>query len=264
MRVFYTKKMVAGGRRSSPSASKPERVVNDWIRQGLNIEIVEPKPASISTILQAHDVEYVRRVLTSEEMNGFGDFGQDVIDALPYVVGSVVDAVKYSLKTGKNACAPASGAHHAGYDFGGGFCTFNFLIIAAIEARNAGAKTIGIYDGDAHHANGTLQIIDKLKISWIKHRQRDRGLKYYSLQMKDFIGCDLIIYQAGADALRGDPLGAGYLTIEQLRQRDRIVFRSARAMDIPVVWVCAGGYSDDDTVVKIHRATAEECISVEK
>lgn len=258
MRVFYTKKMVAG-RRSSPSASKPERVVNDWIDFVLDIEIVEPNPASVSTISQAHDIECVKRILMGEEMNGFGDFGQDVIDALPYVVGSAVDAVKYSLKTGKNSCAPVSGAHHAGYDFSGGFCTFNFLIIAAIEARNAGARKIGIYDGDAHHANGTLDIIKKLKLDWIWHQQSK--IRYYPLE---FVSSDLIIYQAGADALRGDPLGAGYLTMDQLRQRDRTVFKSARAMGIPVVWVCAGGYSDDDTVVRIHRATAEECISEEK
>lgn len=56
--------------------------------------------------------------------------------------------------------------------------------------------------------------------------------------------CDLILYQAGADSHIDDPLG-GFLTTEQIKQRDAIVFREAKCWDIPLVWNLAGGYQID-------------------
>jgi len=52
--------------------------------------------------------------------------------------------------------------------------------------------------------------------------------------------------------------------MEGLRERDRIVFETADAMRLPIAWNLAGGYSENNAVVEIHRQTAEECIKVEK
>jgi acetoin utilization deacetylase AcuC-like enzyme len=41
-----------------------------------------------------------------------------------------------------------------------------------------------------------------------------------------FAGCELLLYQAGADAHINDPLG-GWMTTEQLARRDHIVFTEA-------------------------------------
>jgi len=67
---------------------------------------------------------------------------------------------------------------------------------------------------------------------------------------------DLLCYFAGADAYREDQLGGLSLTIEGLKKRDELVFRVARARDIPVMVTFAGGYARNvDDTVTIHCDT---------
>jgi acetoin utilization deacetylase AcuC-like enzyme len=67
---------------------------------------------------------------------------------------------------------------------------------------------------------------------------------------------ELICYIAGADPYREDQLGGLALTIEGLKRRDELMFRVARARDIPVMVTLAGGYARrvEDTVT-IHCNT---------
>jgi acetoin utilization deacetylase AcuC-like enzyme len=66
----------------------------------------------------------------------------------------------------------------------------------------------------------------------------------------------LICYVAGADPYREDQLGGLSLTLEGLKRRDQLLFRVARARDIPVMVTFAGGYARqvEDTVT-IHCNT---------
>jgi acetoin utilization deacetylase AcuC-like enzyme len=66
----------------------------------------------------------------------------------------------------------------------------------------------------------------------------------------------LICYVAGADPYADDQLGGLNLSIAGLKQRDELVFRVARARDIPVMVTYAGGYANhiEDTVA-IHCNT---------
>jgi acetoin utilization deacetylase AcuC-like enzyme len=67
---------------------------------------------------------------------------------------------------------------------------------------------------------------------------------------------DLLCYLAGADPYKEDQLGGLSLTIEGLKKRDDLVFRVARARNIPVMVTFAGGYAQrvEDTVT-IHSNT---------
>jgi acetoin utilization deacetylase AcuC-like enzyme len=67
---------------------------------------------------------------------------------------------------------------------------------------------------------------------------------------------ELLCYVAGADPYREDQLGGLALTIDGLKKRDELVFRVARARNIPVMVTFAGGYarSVEDTVA-IHCNT---------
>jgi len=67
---------------------------------------------------------------------------------------------------------------------------------------------------------------------------------------------ELLCYVAGADPYLEDQLGGLNLTMEGLKKRDELVFRVARARDIPVMVTFAGGYAHkvDDTVT-IHCNT---------
>lgn len=66
----------------------------------------------------------------------------------------------------------------------------------------------------------------------------------------------LICYVAGADPFREDQLGGLNLTLDGLKQRDELVFRVARAREIPVMVTYAGGYAIhvEDTI-SIHCNT---------
>jgi len=67
---------------------------------------------------------------------------------------------------------------------------------------------------------------------------------------------ELICYIAGADPYREDQLGGLSLTIDGLKRRDELVFRVAKAKNIPVMVTYAGGYARkvEDTVT-IHCNT---------
>jgi acetoin utilization deacetylase AcuC-like enzyme len=67
---------------------------------------------------------------------------------------------------------------------------------------------------------------------------------------------DLICYVAGADPYKEDQLGGLNLTIDGLKKRDELVFRVARARDIPIMVTYAGGYAQDvEDTVTIHSNT---------
>jgi acetoin utilization deacetylase AcuC-like enzyme len=77
--------------------------------------------------------------------------------------------------------------------------------------------------------------------------------------------CDVVLYQAGADPHVDDPLG-GWLTTNELRSRDRIVFDVLAGLRVPVAWNLAGGYQKErdgtiPRVLEIHMNTARAAIA---
>lgn len=275
--VFYTSEMSAATASYSPSAGKPSAVVDDWSNEDLPIMLLKPQPLTREQVKKAHDSQHVDFIMDCDKPNGFGNRDEAVAQSLLYTTGAMHDAAKHALVAGV-ACAPVSGFHHAGWDFAGGFCTFNGLMIAALNLRDAGlVKSVGILDLDMHFGNGTENIIFTLgSRSWIEHYSnsfhpseaevflRNLGPLITKMTERDG-GLDLLMYQAGADSHVDDPLG-GYLTSDQMRRRDRIVFETCRRLGVPVVWNLAGGYQRDEQdsiapVLALHRATMEECVA---
>ena len=67
---------------------------------------------------------------------------------------------------------------------------------------------------------------------------------------------ELICCIAGADPYKDDQLGGLALTLEGLQKRDELVFKVARARNIPVMVTYAGGYAHDvEDTVTIHCNT---------
>ena len=251
--------------------SLPE-VLKSWQDLGLPIEVVPFKPCSLAQISLAHSTEYVRGVMSLERTNGFGNSLTEVRDSLPYTTGSLVHAALHSYKTGEPTASLTSGFHHAAFNSGGAFCTFNGLIIAAQVLRLRGAKNVGIIDLDMHYGNGTDDIIKRLDLDYVRHytfggehitsENAEEWLKELPKIVCKFQDCDVLLFQAGADPHINDPLG-GVLTSEQMKRRDEIVFRVAKQLNIPVVFNLAGGYQEPlRKVLDIHDATAVACIEV--
>jgi acetoin utilization deacetylase AcuC-like enzyme len=74
---------------------------------------------------------------------------------------------------------------------------------------------------------------------------------------------DLICYIAGADPYKEDQLGGLNLSIEGLKMRDALVFKVARARNIPVMVTYAGGYAQNvEDTVTIHANTVSAAKAV--
>ena len=160
----------------------------------------------------------------------------------------------------------AQGFHHAGYECGGGYCTFNGLALVAQEFPD---KRVFVLDCDEHGGNGTEEFTHRLPnlFNFSIHgtpfgmRGGERSIRRTvrtlagdfapyrqalddAFDMVESFRPDLILYQAGADPHRGDPLGSLGMTTEQLFERDRLVFDFCRRKGIPVLFVLAGGYQE--------------------
>ena len=268
--VFYSPAMVANSESFSPSAGKPALAVESWQCLGLPLEFHTPHPISVEQCGVAHDPDFVADVLSCRRANGFGNTSPAVAAALPWTNGAMLSAAREALRNGIGAIAPCSGFHHAGYDFAGGFCTFNGLMVTATVLLAEGkASKVGILDFDQHWGNGTQDIIERLQLgSEVVHyspREYARSARAEAFLagipkiLERFAECDLLLYQAGADPHIDDPLG-GWLTSDQLYRRDRTVFDGLRRLGIPVAWNLAGGYQFDEEggirpVLDIHDNT---------
>lgn len=247
--VFFMPEMVADSKSFSPSSDKPGLVVEAWKDYGLPIEVRSFAPCSVDDLVRAHDRAFVQAVLTGQIKNGFGNTDPLVASSLCFTSGSMCAALREALSNGIGAVSPTSGFHHAGYDFAGGFCTFNGLMIAATQYPEL---DIGILDFDYHYGNGTDDIIDKLGYRTTHYSQGSHLNPLAELWLRQlpdlieyyFSGSDAVLYQAGQDPHIDDPLG-GWLTTEQLANRDRIVFETLRELHVPVVWNLAGGYQEN-------------------
>ncbi len=83
---------------------------------------------------------------------------RDTFDIGLLAVGGVLLATRSAVRDGHPSIALVRPpGHHAGPDYGGGFCYLNNVAIAAAEQVAAGRR-VAILDYDAHHGNGTRDI----------------------------------------------------------------------------------------------------------
>jgi len=96
-------------------------------------------------------------------------------EAATLASGAAIGAVESALSgTAAFAIARPPG-HHAGRDYGMGFCLLNNAAIAAERARSQGVDRIAILDWDVHHGNGTQDIF-----------YADGGVLYLSVHQSPF------------------------------------------------------------------------------
>lgn len=266
-----------------PSAGKPARFVELAARQGFtNRHPVVP--VSVADLHLVHSRDYVDGVFSGALLNGFENNDPRVPAACLWTIGSLLAAARHVLEAPLHpACSPSSGFHHACRSWGGGFCTFNgLMVVAAILVQENPDIRIAVLDCDHHYGDGTADILHHSQVLRHHVTHRTQGLafergddpkafqRWLTRRIEEINAYkpDVVLYQAGADPHIDDPLG-GLLTDEQLALRDKTVFEGIKA---GIAWNLAGGYQEgvDDTleadpVLKIHLATlraAEASISV--
>ena len=274
MQVFYRPEQSVFVKSSSPSAGKPVQVVEDWRgRFGASLEFTSFEPVTREDFYRVHDRAYVDGVFTLERPNGFGTREAEVVEALRYTSGSMRAAALAAWQRGGITVSPTSGFHHAGYDYGGGYCTFNGLVLATLAVLDAGARQVAIIDCDYHYGDGTHDILLRLDLydqvrHWTlgahsKGSERQVLARLEAALTETLGGSELVIYQAGADSHEDDPLG-GVFSTEGYRERDRLVFAAAARAGVPVVWNLAGGYQEPlSKVLDLHAITMGEALVAE-
>jgi histone deacetylase 11 len=181
----------------------------------------------------------------------------------------------------------AGGYHHAKPGSGEGFCVYSDIALLIHALRRSGRlpsySPVAYVDLDVHQGNGVCHcFLDERNViildafnRWIYPaddtlaRQRvnyplplDEGcddavyldlLRTHLPRFFDMVACTkapaLVIYNAGTDILRGDPLGRLAVSERGVLERDMFVVQQARQRDLPVVMLLGGGYTQTSHVV---------------
>lgn len=196
--------------------------------------------------------------------------------------GGTLAACRLALEHGI-AINIGGGYHHAERDKGGGFCVYSDVPVAIEILRLEGKlKTAMIVDTDAHQGNGfanaagcephvfcldffdeTIYPYPKVEEDWSVPFPRQTGGDKYLTTLEEVLPKaverfkpDLIVYNAGSDVLKSDPLSTFLLAPKEMKERDLFVVSHARKNAIPIAMVLAGGYSSESAMAHADSVKA--------
>ena len=243
--------------------------------------LVEPTPVSGTDLEKIHCSAYVESILSGEgplSHCAFGFWSEDYRDGVLAINGGNLLAARMALEDGI-AANVAQGFHHAGPPNGGGFCTFNGLaLVAAMHPE----MEILVLDCDEHGGDGTAMFTKSLPnllnfsicgstmgafegprsiVRKVPPSDESQAWLYLNEAM-DLISerrPHLVIYQAGMDPHRDDPLSRSKMSGEFLAKRDEFVMETLLSLAIPFFFVLAGGYQEpmEKKLVPLHVRTFE-------
>jgi acetoin utilization deacetylase AcuC-like enzyme len=234
----------------------------------------EPTEIDERYILNTHDFEYWDKLkelnLSKSEIRKTGfPLSKSLIEREVNILSGSVQAAVFAKEYGI-AMNIAGGTHHAFSNKGEGFCLLNDLAVTAnYLLENKLATNVLIVDLDVHQGNGTAEIFQTRRdvftfsmhgqSNYPMHKERsdlDVGLpdnikdedylellKFHLNKIDKNFSADFLLYQSGVDVLKTDKLGRLGLTIEGIKQRDRLVLDYAKSMEIPIMCCMGGGYS---------------------
>jgi len=249
-------------------------------------DFVEPLPASDQEILRVHEPGWVDRLKTgtlrAEELLRLEiPYSKQMVEAFRLATGGTILAAHNALRD-RIGINIGGGFHHAFPGHGEGFCAIHDVAIAVRALQHeASIERALIVDCDVHHGNGTAAIfagdrrVLTLSLHQFNNYPGEKPASTIDVHLRDATGDDeyldrlrgalgvalsfnpdLLFYLAGADPYREDQLGGLSLTVDGLKQRDKMVFEAALAQKRPVAVVLAGGYArQTDDTIRIHCNT---------
>jgi acetoin utilization deacetylase AcuC-like enzyme len=269
-------------------AEKYRLIFENIVQKGAKKEnFLSPEPALDEDLLLVHSAKYLKKLKTgrlssAEVMTMELPYSAELLDFSQLMVGGTILATQSALENGL-AVHIGGGFHHAFHDHGEGFCILNDVAVALRKLqKNGSIEKAMIVDCDVHQGNGTAEIFaEKKKVFTYSMHQMDiyparkekstldvglwsddtddkylESLRAHFPRLYDTFEPELVFYLAGADPYEKDQLGGLKISMDGLRERDRIVIEEALRLKIPVVVLFAGGYAYDvkDTV-QVHLNT---------
>lgn len=245
-------------------------------------EIIEPTMIDFVNLISAHTQRYAYAV-----WNGTLDRKEVRKMGLPWTKNLAIRsrlAVQGTLNAGIMALQDgiagnlAGGTHHAMPDWGEGFCVYNDVAVAIkVLQQSVWINKALVIDCDVHQGNGTAEIFkdDDTVFTYSIHGEKnypfqkppsslDIGLpdktgdaEYHKALIESLdtvfssFKPDIVFYLGGIDPLETDHFGRLSLSLQGLRERDRIVIEKVTKKEIPLVLLLSGGYAPtlEETVI---------------
>lgn len=253
-----------------------------------------PELLTEENVLLSHDSAYWSQLrdltLPEREQRRIGfPLNAQLLERELRIAQGTIDGALYAKQHGL-AFNVAGGTHHAGSDWGEGFCLLNDQAIAAnYLIANKIYNRILIIDLDVHQGNGTAEILEKQPavFTFSMHGEKnfpfrkevsdldiglDEGVTdetYLSIlqetlpQLYDRHQPEFVFYLSGVDVLSTDKLGKLALSKAGCKERDRMVFQFCKDHSLPVQVSMGGGYSPEiRDIVDAHCTTFKVGIDV--
>jgi acetoin utilization deacetylase AcuC-like enzyme len=233
-----------------------------------------PEPLEEDLIVLTHDQMYWESLkyltLPAREQRRIGfPLSPELVEREIRIARGTIDGARFAMQDGISFNV-AGGTHHAGRNWGEGFCLLNDQAIASnYLLRNGLASRILIIDLDVHQGNGTAQIFLNEERVFTFSMHGDKNFPFRKEQsdldipLNDGTGDeeyldllkrhlppvlesfqpDFVFYLSGVDVLDSDKLGKLRLSKPGCEARDRLVFELCKVHHLPVQVSMGGGYS---------------------
>ena len=268
---------------------KYELIPQQLLYEGLITDenLFSPGKLSEEVILMTHEQAYWEQLKTlslpAKEQRRIGfPLSAELVTREIQIGSGTLEGCMYAMQYGI-AFNVAGGTHHAGSNWGEGFCLLNDQAMAANYLLNLGlAKSILIIDLDVHQGNGTAQIFENnpkvftfsmhgannfparkeksdLDIPLPDGTDDETFLNLLQATLPKLITQhhpDFVFYLSGVDVLASDKLGKLSLSKNGCKARDRFVLEQCHQHKIPVQVSMGGGYSPEiKDIVEAHCNT---------
>jgi acetoin utilization deacetylase AcuC-like enzyme len=257
---------------------KYELIPAQLIHEGIitRDNLFSPEPLQEEIILWTHEQNYWHQLrdltLPPKEQRRTGfPLSARLVERETRIAKGTIDGCYFAFDHGI-AFNVAGGTHHAGTNWGEGFCLLNDQAISSnYLLNNRLASSILIIDLDVHQGNGTAQIFENEPRVFTFSMHGANNFPYRKEQSdldiplpdgtgdKEYLDIlkqtlpklidqqkpDFIFYLSGVDVLATDKLGKLSLSKEACKERDRFVLQQCRKHQVPLQVSMGGGYSTD-------------------
>ena len=133
------------------------------------IEWFKPRRAVVEELYDIHNHEYVDRFISGtlspkeQRQIGLRPWNPEIIPRTLHLTGGTIQALHACIENNGYAGNLAGGTHHAYRDHGAGYCIFNDIAIAAIQAIEVGLERVTVLDLDVHQGDGTASICQTMQ-----------------------------------------------------------------------------------------------------